>query len=208
VGLQPTIQGRSVANPARWAGLTNCGPLARSLPMHASDPVRRPGPTRANGPAFVSQGQRPWSNHLIITTRAVGPPPLPVDRIPAQRRGRGGPTAHSRGESRGGITSHPCRHYDLDEWAPGLRAPARPPPVERGFGEQPGARRGPAADGMVVSPLRSGRSASPPPESGDQPPSAPTGWRRLGIFIHAASAPLGRIVARCVVPGAARIRAW
>jgi sulfate/thiosulfate transport system ATP-binding protein len=31
--------------------------------------------------------------------------------------------------------SHPCRHNDLDEWAPGLRAPACPPPAERGFGE-------------------------------------------------------------------------
>jgi hypothetical protein len=70
----------------------------------------------------------------------------------------------------------------------------RPFGPRRGFGYKPGARRGPAADGMVVRPSRSGRSAAPPPESGTQPPSAPTGRRRLGISVHAASAPLGRMV--------------
>jgi hypothetical protein len=89
-GLQPHSQRGERAHPARCARLTNGGPLARKLARHAPDPVPRTLPTRANGPASVSQGQRPWNTHLRITTRAEGPPPLP-DRFlhHPDRPGRG-----------------------------------------------------------------------------------------------------------------------
>jgi hypothetical protein len=80
VGLQPTIQERGVRNPARRAGLTNGGPLAR-----ASGSTGRFAGCEQVGRASRSAGQRPAirqpgatrreSIPPVNTMRAEGPPP-------------------------------------------------------------------------------------------------------------------------------------